>query len=311
MILTNYDFANDLDRYINDLIEQTHLVYEQRRGVRDDTLPNITPILGIGDYSAFIGGEIVFTDDTSWSRPILKKLDDWKKIDDLGSAIWYTRFLELSERLLERARPVGIPYLRGFFSPLDLAHALRGDKIYTDFYDDPEGTHQLLDFCARATIKFAEDIYSLVNKYLGDTEYGNWFTDGFINMSEDIACMISPQLYREFGAPHTQMVINHFGQGLMHCHSRALYMVEEIARLKNVKNIWLATDPGHPKPIDKLAELIEKSNNVGLSIDCESFAEIAENINIAKEGNIAFCLPVDSIQEANKVTDFIREHSNI
>ena len=309
--LNRYDFEQKMDEYTEDLIREIDQVYHVRRDLRDDTLPTIGPILGAGDYSAFVAGEIVFTEDTSWSTPILEAVDDWKKLEEIGSAKWYHRLLIISEKLLQAATKGGIPYLRGFFSPLDLAHALRGDQIYMDFYDNPEETHQLLNYCADATIKLAEDLGSLVTHYLGSSEYGTWYMDGCINMSEDIACMISPQLYREFAAPHTQKVIDHFGKGFLHCHFGALYLVEELCRLERVKQIWIATDPNQLKPVEQLKELIAKSNNVCLSIDCESFAEIKKNIEIAKEGNIAFCLPVVTHEEAVEVNDFIREHSNI
>lgn len=311
--LDSYDFESDkgMEKYIQDLAVETEKVYDARRGLIDDILPNVALILGIGDYSAFVDGDIVFSPDTSWSQPVLENLKDWESLKDMEKPKWYGKFLDLTERALKIAQPAGIPYMRGFFSPLDLAHALRGGEIYMDFYDDPNTTHDFLDFCADKTIEFAEDIKNLVYKYLGDSKYGTWFFDGYINMSEDIACMISADLYREFGSPHTQKVIDHFGRGLLHCHSRALYIVPELCRLKNVKNIWIASDPNQPRPIDLLKELINQASNVCLSIDVDSFEDISKNIDVAKEGNIAFCIPVSSVEEGNRITDFIRSHSKI
>mgnify|MGYP005851275765 CR=1 FL=1 len=309
--LNKYNFDNDMDidRYTEDLIKETEKVYEARKDVSDDTLPNIFPVLGIGDYSAFVEGEIIFGEDTSWSQPILKRLEDWRCLQEIGNSKWYKKFMIISEKLMENVKSSGIPYMRGFFSPLDLAHALRGEAIYTDFFDDPDEVHRFLNFCAESTIKFAEDLKSRVYKYLGDTEYGTYFFQDGINMSEDIACMISPELYGEFEAPYTQKVMDHFGNGFLHCHSRALYIVPELCKLRNVKNIWIATDPNQTEPINVLKDLIAKSNNVCLSIDCKSFEMIEKNMEIAKEGNVAFCTLVESIEQANRNTDFIRKHS--
>lgn len=308
--LNSYDFENGIDRYIDDLVRETEKTYDARRQILDDTLPSISPILGIGDYSAIIAGDIIFGEDTSWSQPMLEKLEDWKRLEEIGSVQWYGKFMLICEKLMMQVSKAGIPFMRGFFSPLDLAHALRGAEIYTDFYDNPEGVHELLDFCTNAIIKHADDLKSKVYKHLGGTRYGAWHFKDSINMSEDISCMISPELYREFEAPHTQKIIEHFGNGYMHCHSRALYLVPEICRLKNVKNIWIASDPNEPQPIDVLKSLIGKADNVCLSIDCNTFEEIEKNIDIAKEGNIAFCTRVASADEANRNTEFIRKHSN-
>ena len=295
--LLAYDFERDIDRYAEDLLGELAKSYDDRKRIDDNMIPTIFPLLGIGDYAAFVSGEIIFKNDTSWSTPFLMNLSDWKNIPPIGTSKWYRRFLAICEALLVRSSGTGIPLMRGFFSPLDLAHALRGEDIYYDMYDDPDGLHELLDYCADATIRFAEDIYALVRKHLGDTPYGMWYADHKINMSEDIACMISGEAYRTFCAPHTQKVIDHFGVGYMHCHSRAMYLVKEICSLRNVAHLWLATDPNQPRPIEHIDELVRDANGVCLAIDCNRFAEIEDNIEKLRRGNFSICLPCDSVEE--------------
>lgn len=301
--LTKYNYQDDLKQYAKDLSEKLHASFEARIEVDDNMLPTISPILGIGDYSAFVIGEITFQPDTSWSTPSLKDITDYKKFPPIGEAKWYKKFLEICEELLKISAPFGLPFMRGFFSPLDLAHALRGENIYYDFYDYPEELHQLLDYCADATIKFAEDIYHLANQYLKDTKYGMWFLKNTINMSEDIACMISGELYQEFCAPHTQKVIDHFGDGHMHTHSRSMYLVKEICSLNNVVNMWLPTDPNAPKPIEHAAQLAIDSRGTLLAIDCEKFEDIITHFDQMKKGNFSVTLPVKDIEEAIKLTE--------
>ncbi len=204
--LNTYDFTTDtgIRTYVQDLANELHLVGESRLGMEDDTLPMVMPILGIGDYSAFVAGDIIFSEDTSWSQPVLSELDGWRGLPELGTAAWYKRFMDICEHLLESTSSSNIPFMRGFFSPpLDLAHALRGNDIYYDFFDDPPKVHDLLAYCADATITFAEDLYGVARKYLGAKRHRHVVLDGNINMSEDTACMISPELYRTFAAPHT------------------------------------------------------------------------------------------------------------
>ena len=301
--LTAFNYENDITIYTKELLDKMFASFERRKTIDDNMIPTVSPVLGIGDYSAFVSGEIIFKPDTSWSSPSLEEIEDWKKLPPLGTSKWYKKFLEISETILKASHNSGVPFMRGFFSPLDLAGALRGDKIYYDFYDSPDELHELLNYCADATIQFAEDIYSLAGRYLNDTKYGMWFLDGIINMSEDIACMISGDLYREFAAPHTQKVIDHFGTGHMHCHSRAMYLVKEICSLRNVANLWLATDPNQPRPIDHIDQLNEDANGVCLAIDCETFEEIEDNYEKLCKGNYSICLPVKDIEEAYYVTD--------
>ena len=296
--LTNYDYSNDFNQYVADLLRGHIDMMEQRKSVDDNFFPNFNINMGIGDYSAFVTGDIVFNKETSWSTPSLKNLEDYKSFEPIGSSLWYRRYMIILEELLKQTSESGIPFCRGFFSPLDLAESLRGEHIYYDFYDEPEKLHELLDYCADVTIHFAEDIYALIKKYRKGSKYGTFYSEGMINMSEDIACMISDDLYREFCAPHTQKVIDHFGVGHMHCHSRAMYLVKEICSLKNVANLWLATDPNQPRPFDCLEQLIKDANGVCLAIDCENFEEIEKNKQILKQGNFSICLPVKTCDEA-------------
>jgi hypothetical protein len=196
--------------------------------------------------------------------------------------------------------------MRGFFSPMDLAHSLRGEDLYYDMYDDPELLHEFLDYCAYATIHFAEDIYALVRRYRTGSPYGCWYVDGKINMSEDIACMISGDAYREFCAPHTQKVIDHFGVGYMHCHSRAMYLVKEICNLRSVAHLWLASDPNQPRPIDNIPAIVADANGVSVAIDCESWEEFSSRFEAMNKGNFSVCLPVASVEEALRVTEQYR-----
>lgn len=301
--LTKFDFVHGIDAYADEFVRLLEESLEPRKAIDDNLIPCATPVLGIGDYSAFVAGDIIFRPDTSWSTPCLKELADFKKLPPLGTSPWYGRFLAICEAILKRLQGTGIPFSRGYFSPLDLAQALRGEAIYYDFYDDPDGVHELLDYCADATIRFAEDLYALIRKYDSGDPLTRFYSEGKINMSEDIACMISGAAYREFCAPHTQKVIDHFGVGFMHCHSRAMYLVKEICALKNVASLWLATDPNQPRPIEHVKELVRDANGVSVSIDCNSFAEIRENIGSLRKGNFSVCLPVKDPEEGRRLAE--------
>ncbi len=300
--LTQFQFEKEEEcvRYAKMLCEKQKNSFLYRKELDDNMIPSFTPVLGIGDYSAFVAGGITFTKDTSWPEHVLDKPGDFRKLPPLGTSLWYQRFLHICELMLKEMDGTGIPFMRGFFSPLDLAHALLGEDIYYAFYDEPEELHALLDYSADATIRFADDIYALAGKYLRGTKYGMWYLEGNINMSEDIACMISGELYREFCAPHTQKVIDHFGRGFMHCHSRAMYLVKEICQLNQVAHLWLATDPNQPRPIQHIPELVEAANGVCLAIDCDNFSEIEGQMDELKKGNFSICLPVKSIEEGKE-----------
>lgn len=294
----NFEEESGIDRYVEDLIAVSLKEMEARREIDDNYYPTLTTKLGIADFSTFVTGEITFSEDTSWSTSSLKSIEDFRKLPPIGTAKWYKRYLLILEKLLDHIKGTGLAVNRGYFSPLDLAESLRGSQIYTDLYDEPEVMHEFLDYCADCITCFAKDVSRLIHDYADGNKYMTFYVDHIINMSEDIACMISADMYAEFCAPHTQKVIDSFGMGHLHFHSRAMYLLKEIAGLHNVANIWLATDPNQMRPIEHIDSMLPDANGVCMAIDCLTFDEIYENIEILKNGNFSICLPCTSIEQA-------------
>jgi hypothetical protein len=308
--LTKYNFEDDIEVYVDDLCASHIAMFEARATIDDAMIPSVGVALGIGEYAAFVDGEVYFQPDTSWSKPVLKSLDDFKNLPELGAAKWYGKFMQICEALLQRVAGSGIPFCRGHFSPLDLANALRGDQLYLDYYDDADGVHALLDYCATALIQLHTDLIALAEKYVGDSKYGMFYLDG-IGLSEDIACMSSAKIYRQFAAPHTQRVINAFGRGYMHTHSRAMYLVKEICDLDNIVNLWLPTDPNQARPIERIHQLVEDSRGALLSIEIESFDEMLENFDDLRKGNFSVSVPANDIDHANRLCEQVEELSGV
>ena len=82
-----YEYEKDLDQYIADVSAAYAESFEVRRNVLDDAVPIITPVLGIGDYSAFLAGDIYFSKDTSWSKPSLAAISEWRNLPEIGTYV--------------------------------------------------------------------------------------------------------------------------------------------------------------------------------------------------------------------------------
>ena len=296
----NFETEEDMDRYLDYYLERYHQAWDARKDIMDGQFPVINPFLGIGDFAAFIDGDITFTIDTSWTTPILEELRDYKKLPPLGTAKWFHRYMRFLEKTLERIAHTGIPFNRGWYSPFDLAEALAGSRIYMDFYDDPEGVHELLDYCTKATIFFMDAVIEKVKEYIGHTKHGMYYLDNLVNMSEDIATNISPDLYTEFCKPYTQRVINHFGYALMHTHSTAMYLIEPICTMDNVINMWLPTDPNAPVPIELVDQVVRDAHGVMHQIDAKDFQLVIDQIPNMLKGNFEVAMGFDTNEECRK-----------
>lgn len=310
--LTEVDWdSGSYEEYLDLTLRNLARQWEVSRNILDDTIPTAFVFMGIADYSAFIGGEVSFQEDTSYASPVIHELSDLDRLT-LDEDNYWLKILERGVRhLVSRCDPVEIPVARGNYAPLDLAQALRGEELFVDFYEHPEWVHQLMEFCVRATVWLEERLQQIIGPWRGGRVAGAWLPPRAICMSEDVACMVSPEAYAEFGRPYTQEVIDHFGHGMVHTHSLGFHVIPEIAKLRGLVGIQIAQDPNTLRTFEVLDDLLEKCGRVPLSISCTMGDLRSELPSLAKRTNIILCPAVDSVEQAHEAVDFVREHSLI
>ncbi|MBI2439878.1 MAG: hypothetical protein HYV35_00725 [Lentisphaerae bacterium] len=101
--------------------------------------------------------------------------------------------------------------------PFVTAQALRGDAIFTDFYDDPEFVGALLDKCADICIRAGR----LLKRAVGEDETSGYhgalyMARGAIRVVDDASTNISPEFHRELVLPRIRRVFAAFGGGWYH-----------------------------------------------------------------------------------------------
>jgi hypothetical protein len=142
-------------------------------------LPDVKPILEGEHKNAFL--------DTGLPDPL--------------TGGWYAKahqiYDEMSEALqkhpLYLERPVRMdPFGIWTYGPLTLAIALRGSQLLTDFYEDPQYVHTLLDFVVEGTI---QRILAHLHFFGLPTPAPDMF------FADDAIQMISPRMLKEFLLP--------------------------------------------------------------------------------------------------------------
>lgn len=312
--LNEYDFETELDRYLDDYLSFQAQLMEIRRGLEDDWVPAVGPYLGIGEYSAFVAGDIEFGADTSWTKPVLADKPNLRDLRLDPSNRWFTRLNQATRYIVEKISPSRIPFGRGYYSPLDLAWALRGEDIYTDFYDDPPWVHELLEFCTSATIWFA----SAQNKVIFTPDLVHslsaWHcAPDRLAVSEDISSLCSAAHYREFGAPYTQEAFRAFGKGDIHCHSAGPHVIPEFLKLKRVRQVQIVADPNQTRPVKILEALISNHPEaVSRAATCPVIAvdaspdEVEACFELSKLARVVFSVVTDNAAEAREAVSMFR-----
>ena len=110
---------------------------------------------------------------------------------------------------------------------LNNAFILRGEDIFTDFYDRPAFAHHLFSLISDVMIRLALKVQK---KQRESGFYINHFC-----VSNCTVNMVSPQIYREFLFPYDKKIAEHFERFGMHtCNWNVTSYLEEIKTLPKV-----------------------------------------------------------------------------
>jgi hypothetical protein len=194
---------------------------------------------------------------------------------------------------------------------MDMANALRGNDLFTDFYDSPDEVHQLMKKSVEATLWLENEQRKIVPMINGGTAiWGTWMPGNAIFMSEDATDLCAPDIFREFGKPYTEQISNAGGGCWIHHHAKGLHVHDEITKVNGLHMSELSWDPNCPRPVDNLEKLFKQHNGIPLMTRCTP-QDIYEKIDIMKQGRLILMLSASSLDEAEEAITFLRKHSSM
>jgi hypothetical protein len=195
------------------------------------------------------------------------------------------------------------------FAPMDMANALRGNALFTDFYDAPDRVHELMEKCVQGILWLEREQHRIVPHVMGGTAiWGTWVPGPAIFMSEDAPDLCSAGIYREFGRPYTERIAEAVGGCWIHHHARGLHVHRELARVDALRALEISLDPNWERPIDRLPELFGWNGDIPLMTRCYP-QDVTQRIEQMKQGRFILVLTADTLAEARQAVDFVREHT--
>ena len=321
-----------------DLIHPCHLVYEgtdvdelvslweksfeTRSKIEDDYLPIAQADFGTGVTGGFFGANVRFecpdhnygTARSSWSDPTLTDYQDLEKLRLDKNNPWVQKVTTATRYLTEKGKDKFFTAIMETAGPLDFATALRGPNVNLDFYLHPKQLHQLLDFAVDFTIEFIE----MQRKYVDSFEngvfeaWGFWMPGNSLFVGEHAFGLCRPEFYEEWGIPHTQRLINHFGGAWVQLHTYALHLVSGVARLKKVFALQITDDPNTGiGGFDVLNKIKEQTNGLPLLICCTKEELLTGIKHRSLPGGVWYYLwsnDVVSISEANEIMMKVKQY---
>ncbi len=311
--LRQYGFPDraEVVRYVEAYIANRECFLRGRLAVRDDYVPDISVHYGIGIHSAYVAGCPVFGEDTSWSHPVIQSWDDLDGLALSEDNPWFQVVRQTAELFAERmGGQAGIATFY-HFSPLDMANALRGNQLFLDLVDAPDQVARLLDFCTGAVIWLEERLWPIVGDLCGGAPlWGSWLPGHGLMMSEDVANLCRATYYPRWARPWTQRVIDRFDGAFIHNHSLGLHDQPEIARLHGLRVLQISEDPRQPRPVEHLPHLIAQCGLLPLQISCRP-EEVERAVEMARRGRVILQTYASSVDAANEIVAYVRNHSSI
>ena len=308
--LNQWKFPQDLYEYLDMSIERLILYWNKRHGINDDLIPAIYPWFGIAEHSAFVGGNVDFSNDTSWHHPIIQNWDELDNLELREDNFWIRMIIDGLQYLKERSMGRYAVKLRGGYSPLDLAMTLRGNNIFMDLYDEPEQVHRLLDFCTSAVKWYMDHQKAIVGDFCDGVITGMdiWFPGNSMgHLSEDASALCSPGNYREFGMPYTAKLVKHYEHAFMHTHSLGIHNIPEVASIPGIDAIQISNDPNCEPSIEIYKKLHKEMENKIVVVDIMSIDEIKRNLEFLKQQNAIIWYYAKDLEEAKEAVSLIRQ----
>ncbi|MGI5893662.1 MAG: uroporphyrinogen decarboxylase family protein [Candidatus Merdivicinus sp.] len=307
--LNQWNFDTQLKEFLDACLLQQETIWSNRMDVADDLIPSMYPRFGIAEHSAYLGGEVQVEKTTSYHIPIVRS---WKDVDRLHTDPhnkWFRYVMDGIAYIQEKGQGKIAARLRGGCSPTDLANFVRGNDLFTDFYDEPEEVHRLLEKCTEMEGWFMKQQVDLYNGFCGGIIDGNgvWAPEGsFGHLSEDWSYMCSPSMYEIFGKPYTKKLIEPYQNALMHLHGGGAHVIPGVASIDKITYIQIVQDPSQPAPVD-IYKKYEKELADKVIILAATGQEIEDNLDFLEGKRVIFQTQASTFEEAKRLVDLVHQ----
>ena len=306
--LTDYQFPNDTQRYLDDCAQRQLNHWRQRLALPDDQIPALGPWYGMAEHSSFLGGEVKYSADTSWQEPVLSNPSQLERLSLDEDNETYQMVIGGIAYLRERYGDLFAPMVRGTSGVLEIANALRGSDFFYDFYEDENALIKLLDYLERAVIWYYGRQVDTAGDFCGGTMtgFGEWLPGRAIGqLSEDTTAMLSLDLFERFGRPHTERICASFDAAFMHTHALSERCLASISNIRGIKVMEISSDPNTDRAIAVFRRVRSQLGPV-VPLLRLTREEILENMDLLKEQKTIIWYDALSMEDAVDMCALVR-----
>jgi len=250
--LNFWQFPEQMEAYLEYRVAGERFYWNNRLCVKDDSFPTIVPTYGIAEHTAYLGGEVVLQEDTSYHKPILTEWADFDKLSLDENRPWLRMLVDGIAYYRKNWGQLFNARIRGGSGVSDIANVVRGNELFMDVYDHPEMVRKLADFCADAC-RFATEQQKAVCEPIGNgfvNGFDMWMPKNSIgHISEDAACMLSVESFDSLFMPSLRRLCDGYDNVMLHIHALSRKNIPQFASVPQITVMEITGDPNQPPSI--------------------------------------------------------------
>jgi hypothetical protein len=306
----------DLDRHLTEWLDYAlaaaRPAWRAKEGLDDDAIPAIRPFFGIAEHSAWLGLDVRLQQDTCLPIPILAETAGVEALRCSQDDKWF-RIMEASyEYLRQQKDGTFVLSMRGTMTPMDVANAVRGDKLFTDFLLQPGFCHELMSYLVGALRWYYQYLWSWADDVHGGRVFGHfgpWLPEGTMgHLANDTAMLCSPQVYDEFGLPYETRLLEGYRGAFYHVHNEKLHYVPRLANLRGLGLLEVTDDPRTTPCMEDLPRIKDATGSANLLLHATS-DQVRTYLDGLGDRNAFLHVTCQDRADAEDVIAFVRDRS--
>jgi len=280
-----------------------------------EAIPFFYLTYGPDHFAALIGADLKFDfkTGTSWSVPFLKDYDQ-VEIKFNPNCFWFDRTIKFIRALKSQCDGRLLIAPPTMSNGLDTLAAIRGPQnLLMDMVMQPDKVKKVERDILQTYKTISDIIYDeLEYKKYGSINRHGMYSSGKIDVVQcDISCMLSSEMYQEFGLPYTKFESNYLDCVEYHLDGPdAIRHLKDICSVENIQVIQWVPGAGEAAQQNWMDLYIEIDNlGKGQILWC-SQDMVRKFINTLKSKQLFFRSKAQSLYEAQKFIEELEEISN-
>jgi len=211
-----------------------------------ETVPGLIPYVGVGVYASAFGCEIIYPEKIDpWVKPIIdhpRQVYELEPSLDRGQPPMVLRRIEYFQRETGGGMPIRLTDTQ---DPLDTSALIWGQRgLVTAMHTNPEEAHELLRRVTELIIQFSKVQLEAIENFYSPGHLCAWAPPGSgISVSDDLAAVLSPALYEEFGVPYLTRISEAFNGIYIHSCGDYNHNIGAMLKIPNLRGIDIHSPP--------------------------------------------------------------------